>query len=82
MFVMSPTLKKLEEHIASGSFLRLLVCPFIMFFDAHHNFRNVHATALKFLIWIPHEKSSVHIFFFLNRIMPFPELWLFEKIRM
>ena len=51
--IMLPTSKKLEAHIASWALVR----PFVTLFDAQYNFRNVHATVLKFLIWIPHEKK-------------------------
>ena len=36
--VMPPTLKKLEGHIASGSFICPSVCPCITLLDALHNF--------------------------------------------
>ena len=68
---MPPTSKKLVGHIASGAFVTL--------FDAYHNFRNVHATILKFLIWIPHEKIAERIFFFSAGLCPYPELLSFEK---
>ena len=57
--IMPPTSKKLEENIASGLFVR----PSVTLFDALHNFRTVNATVLKFLIWIPHEKKLIRIFF-------------------
>ena len=54
---LSPTSKKLVGHIASGhSSVCPSVHPFVTLFDALHNFRHVHTTVLKFLIWIPHEK--------------------------
>ena len=43
---MPPTSKKLEGHIVSWSFIH----PVVLLFDALHNFRNMHATVLKFLI--------------------------------
>ena len=42
----------------------------------------MHATVLKFLIWISHEKIVETYFFFLTGLCPFPELWPFEKIWM
>ena len=62
---MPPILK--EGHIASGAFVRL----FVMFFDAYHNFRNVLATVLKFLIWIPQEKIANKYFFSRRDYAPF-----------
>ena len=58
LLVMPPTSKKLEGHIASGAFVHPSVHLFVTLFDAWNNFRTVHATVLKFLIWIPHEKNS------------------------
>ena len=75
---MPPTSKKLEGNIASGLFVR----PSVTLFDALHNFRTVNANVLKFLIWIPHEKKLLRIFFFLTGLCSFSELWPFEKIRM
>ena len=66
-FVMPPTSKKLEGHIASGAFVRPFVRPSVCSsvrpsvrpsvtpFDTLHN--------LNFLIWIP-QKKSWHIFLF------------------
>ena len=62
---MPPILK--EGHIASGAFVRL----FVMLFDAYHNFRNVLATVLKFLIWIPQEKIANKYFFSRRDYAPF-----------
>ena len=45
-------------HLSSRPFVHLSIHSFAMLFDALHNFRNVHATVLKFLIWIYHEKNS------------------------
>ena len=42
----------------------------------------MHARALKFHVWIPHEKIAETYFFFLSGLCPFPELWPFEKIWM
>ena len=63
-FVMPPTSKKFEGHIASGVFVR-------------PSFR--HATVLKFLIWIPHEKIADTCFIILTGLCPFPEWWPVEK---
>ena len=42
----------------------------------------MHATVLKFLIWISHEKIADTYFFFSAGLCPFPELLPFEKIWM
>ena len=57
-FFMAPTLKKLE-----GAYCFWGVPP-----SVHHTFC-VHATVLKFFIWIPHEKIA-DTYFFLDRILP------------
>ena len=65
-FVMPPTSKMLERHIASGTFVPASVC-YAFWFIA--NFWTVHARVLKFHIWILHEKITDK-YFFLIRIMP------------
>ena len=67
---MLPASKKLEGHIASGSFVRTL--RFLM-----HSVTSMHGRILKFHIWIPHDKIAD--IFFLVRIIPFPELGPLEK---
>ena len=91
-FLCPRTSKKLEGHIASGVFVRPSVRSFLTLFDAYHNFRTVHATVLKFLIWIPHKKIADTCFFFLfffcfffvflTGLCRFSELQPFEKIWM
>ena len=58
--VMPPTSKKLEGHIASGSF----VCPCIHALCFLMNFWTLHAKILKVHIWIPHDKIAETYFFF------------------
>ena len=67
---MIPASKKLEGHIASGSFVRAL--RFLM-----HSLTSMHARILKFHIWIPRDKIAD--IYFLVRIIPFPELGRLEK---
>ena len=66
---MPPTLKKLEGHIASGSFVCPSVHPSVKLFGAKHNFRYMHTRVFNFHMWIPHEKIG-DTYFFLIRIMP------------
>ena len=76
---MLPTSKSLDGHTASGVFVR----PFVKLFDAWHNYRNMHVTVLKFLIWIPHKKKKKKTrIFFRTGLCPFPELWPFGNIWM
>ena len=65
-FIMPPTLKKLEGHIASGSFIRLSVClsRFLI-----HSITLEMCMLLFWLIWIPHEKIA-DTYFSLDRVMP------------
>ena len=69
---MSPTSKKLREHICLGLCVSPCVCLS----------KTVHARVLKFHIWIPHGKIVDTHFFFLSELSPFLELCPFEKIRM
>ena len=47
-----------------------------------HTLITMHARILKFhnIIWIPHEKNSRSIFYFLAKLSPFLELCPYEKI--
>ena len=61
---MPPTSNMLEGHIASVAFVR----PFVTLFVCIAYFRTVHATVLKFLIWIRNEKIA-DTYFFIDRII-------------
>ena len=50
-----------------------------MLFYAYCNFLTVHASVLKFHVWIPYGKIA-DTFYLSSRLCPFPELWPFEKI--
>ena len=60
-FIMPPALKKLEGILLLGRHLSIClsirpsvhssICPFVTLFDALHNFRTMHDTVLKFLIY-------------------------------
>ena len=65
---MAPTWRKLEGILLLG---HLSVLPFVTLFDAQHNFRHMHATILKFLIRIPHEKIADTYFFSRQDYVPF-----------
>ena len=66
---MPPTSKKLKGYVGYGLSMRASV----------HSSRSMHASVLKFHIWIPMEK---YLFFFLSELSPFLELCPFENIRM
>ena len=74
---MPPTWKKLVGHIASGASVHPSIHSscFLM----HSITLDMHATVLKFLIWIPHEKIDDTYFFFSAGLCPFSELLPFEK---
>ena len=67
VIIMSPTLKKIVGHIASG----LSVCSLVMLSGALYNFRTMYANVLKFHIWIPHEKIGDPYFFLTQNYLPF-----------
>ena len=71
---MPPTSKKLEGHIASGTFVH--ACMRSITFEPRL------LGDLKFHIWILHEKIAYMYFFSPSGLCPFPELWPFEKICM
>ena len=73
---MPPTSKKLEGHIASGTFVRAFVCASVC-----PLLHSVHARVLKFHIWILHGKIA-DTYFFPSGLCPFPELRPFQKICM
>ena len=58
-------------HLSIHPFVHVSIHSFAMLFDALHNFRNMHATVLKFLIWIYHEKIADTYFFSLQDYAPF-----------
>ena len=66
-----------EEFRSCGSIL-VSGCPSVC--PSIRSSKTVHATVLKFHIWIPHGKIAV-FFFFLSELSPFLELCPFEKMR-
>ena len=72
------------QEVGVGYFfwgVRASVRPSTTLFDASLNFRTMHASVLKFLKWIPHEKIAENfILLVLTGLCPFPEIWPFEKI--
>ena len=70
---MRPTSKKLREHIGFGLSVRVYVRPCI------HSSKNVHATVLKFHIWIPHGKIADLYFYFLVQVIPLSGVMPVEK---
>ena len=65
--VMTPTSKKLEGHIASGTFVCPCVRVSVRYAFLMHSITS--ARVLKFHIWIPHDKKG-DMYFFSIRIMP------------
>ena len=73
---MPPTSKKIGGHSASGLsvhsfFFRLFFPSFLILSGTLHNFRTMYANALKFNIWIPHEKIGDPYFFSYPNYLPF-----------
>ena len=70
-FLCSPTLKKW------GAYCFRLVRPFVRP-SVQKKFK---ARVLKFHIWIPHQKNSLPVFFFLSELSPLAELCPFEGLK-
>ena len=71
LIFMPPTLKKWEAYC-----LRLVppsVCPSVQ--------KIFKSRVLKFHIWIPHQKNSLPVFFFLSELSPLAELCPFEGLK-
>ena len=67
-----PQLQKSGEHIAFGLSVCLFFCPSVQ--------KKFKARVLKFHIWIPHQKNSLPVFFFLSELSPLAKLCPFEGL--